>query len=364
MNLSEKNPLELKLSELLERIKPADETVFAEAQAHWDGISKPLRGLGLLETLVSRIAALTGNVDVHIDKRAVLVLCADNGVVCEGVTQSDASITAAVAGELLRGSTSVCNMARAARAEVIPVDMGMLSAVPGVRDCHIARGTGNIAVEEAMTRQQALEAILCGIELVRECKETGAELIATGEMGIGNTTTSSAVASVLLNLPVETVTGRGAGLSDAGLLRKKAVIAQAVEVNKPNADDALDVLHKLGGFDIAGMTGIFLGGALYRVPVLIDGLISSIAALIAYRLCPNANCAMLASHCSAEPAAQMILNELGLRASIFADLKLGEGTGAVCLIPLLDLALSVYHDAAAFQESGIEQYELQEGDKR
>ena len=170
--------------------------------------------------------------------------------------------------------------------------------------------------------------------------------------------------AVLLGLPIEEVTGRGAGLSNEGLIRKLDAIHRAIEVNRPDAADPMDVLCKLGGFDIAGMTGIFLGGALYRVPVLIDGLISSVAALLAARLCPNARCAMLASHCSAEPAARQILQELGVHAVLAAGLKLGEGTGAVCMMPLLDMALAVYRDSAGFADAGVGQYTVQKGDRR
>ena len=351
-------------SQLNRQIAPPDGAAAARAKAHWDGIAKPLAGLGALEDMIVKIAALTGDENVRLAPRAVLVLCADNGVVCEGVTQTDASVTAVMAGQIHRSRSSVCRMAAAAGAEVEPVDMGMLTRVDGVRGCHIADGTKNIAAGPAMTRGEAVRAIKYGMELVREYRDRGFRLLATGEMGIGNTTTSSAVATALLHLPVEAVTGRGAGLSDAGLARKQDAVRRALQINHPDADDALDVLAKLGGFDIAGMAGIFLGGALYRVPVLIDGFISSIAALIAARLCPRAACAMLASHCSAEPAARQVLRELGVRAVIDAGLKLGEGTGAVCAMPLLELALSVYHGSAAFSDTGVEQYTVQEGDRR
>ncbi len=352
----------IRFEDLNKQIPAPNEAAAAAAKTHWDSIAKPLNGLGELEETITRIAALTGSEDVRIDKRIVLVLCADNGVVAEGVTQTDASVTATMAGEIAKHRSSVCRMAAAAKADVIPVDMGILHRVPDVRDCHIANGTGNIAAGPAMSREQACLAILTGIDLVRECCAMGYQLIATGEMGIGNTTTSSAVASVLLGLPVETVTGRGAGLSDEGLKRKCAAIHKAIEVNHPQSGDALDVLAKLGGFDIAGMTGVFLGGAICGVPVLIDGLISSVAALIAAKLCPAARSAMIASHCSAEPAAQQILQELGLKAVLNAGLKLGEGTGAVCMMPLLDLALAVYHESAAFTDTGVEQYTPQEHD--
>ncbi len=351
----------LNFQELNAAIAGADEAVARGAQAHWDRIAKPLNGLGHLEEAVVRIAALTGEANVDIGKRAVVVFCADNGVVAEGVTQTDASVTAAMAGQIRDHRSSVCLMAKGAGADVYAVDMGMLTYVDGVDGCHIANGTGNLAIEPAMTEEQACAAIAYGMELVKRYSEQGYHILVTGEMGIGNTTTSSAAASVLLNMPVEQVTGRGAGLSDAGLQRKQNAIRRGIAVNRPDSADALDVLAKVGGFDIAGMVGLFLGGALYRVPILIDGLISSVAALIAARLCPNSRCAMLASHTSAEPAAASILNELGLTAILHAGMKLGEGTGAVCMLPLLDMALAVYHGSAVFDDTGIDQYIPQEG---
>lgn len=349
--------MKLNFDDLNQAILPPDQNAAQQAQAHWDSIAKPLNGLGHLEDMVVKIAGLTGNPQVSLRKRAVVVLCADNGVVAEGVTQTDASVTATMAGQIRAHRSSVCLMAASAGADVFAVDMGMLCHVEGVEGCHIADGTGNITEDPAMTREQACEAIAYGIELVKGYAVQGYQILATGEMGIGNTTTSSAVASVLLGMPVEMVTGRGAGLSDEGLQRKCDAIHRAIACNRPDPQDALDVLAKVGGFDIAGMVGIFLGGALYRVPVLIDGLISSVSALIAARLCPGSRCAMLASHTSAEPAADRILNELGLTAILHARMKLGEGTGAVCMMPLLDMALSVYHGSAAFHDTGIEQYQ-------
>ncbi len=351
----------LDFQKLNAEIRGVDEAAAQGARAHWDGIAKPLNGLGHLEDAVVSIAALTGEPKVDIGKRAVVVFCADNGVVAEGVTQTDASVTATMAGQIRDHRSSVCLMAKGAGADVFAVDMGMLNHVDGVDGCHIADGTGNLAVEPAMTAEQAGKAIAYGMDLVKHYANQGYRILVTGEMGIGNTTTSSAVASVLLNMPVEQVTGRGAGLSDAGLVRKQEAIRRGIAVNRPDPEDALDVLAKVGGFDIAGMVGLFLGGALYRVPILIDGLISSVAALIAARLCPNSRAAMLASHTSAEPAAQAILDELGQTAILHAGMKLGEGTGAVCMLPLLDMALAVYHGSAAFADTGIDQYTPQGG---
>lgn len=333
-------------------------------KAHWDSVAKPLDGLGTLEHLIIKIGALTETEDVSIDRRIVCVMCADNGVVKEGVTQTDASVTAIQAGNIALHKTSVCRMAAVAHADVVPVDMGMLVHVPGVEGPHLKDGTANLAEGPAMSREDCLAAIEYGRSLAKKYKEEGYDIIITGEMGIGNTTTSSAVASVLLDMSVESVTGRGAGLSDEGLVRKVNAINRAIAVNKPDKNDPVDVLSKLGGFDIAGMAGLFLGGYEARIPVVIDGLISSIAALIAARLEPESRKAMIPSHSSAEPAAEAILNEIGEPAILYAKMKLGEGTGAVCMLPLLDMALSVYQSGVAFNDTGLKPYTVQEGDKR
>ncbi len=345
-------------------IAPADEAAAARCKAHWDGIAKPLNGLGLLEKTVCRIAALTGSESVSIERRAVLVLCADNGIVAEGVTQTDASVTATMAKRISEYRSSVCLMAKSAHADVFPVDLGMNTAVDGVLDLSAGRGTANMAEGPAMTDEQALRAIANGVALAKECAARGYKILVTGEMGIGNTSTSSAVASVLLGLPVDQVTGRGAGLSDEGLQKKRDAIRRAIGINRPDPGDAFDVLKKVGGFDLAGLTGLYIGAAMERIPILIDGLPSSVAALAAARLVPNCRTAMIASHCSAEPVAKAVLDELGLTPVIFAEMKLGEGTGAVCMLPLLDEALAVYNGTVSFEQTGIEQYVPQEGDIR
>lgn len=220
----------------------------------------------------------------------------------------------------------------------------------------------NFTLGPAMTPEQAMRAIQAGIDTVRELKEKGYKLIVTGEMGIGNTTTASAVAAVLTDTPIDEAVGRGAGLSDAGLMRKRSAIARGIAVNKPDKADAFDVLGKLGGFDMAAMAGAFIGGALYRVPTVIDGFISSAAALIAARLCPRCSIAMIPSHASAEPAAKRIMKELDLEPPLYADMRLGEGTGGVCIIPLMDMALSVYNTMATFEDINVDAYTPQGGE--
>ena len=335
---------EPELKQLLTTITPPSEPARAAAHAHWASLAKPLGGLGRLETMLEDAAALTGTAELAFSRRAVLVLCADNGVVAQGVSQTDQSVTRAVAENLAARRTSVCQMAKTARCEVVPVDLGMAGEpVPGVQNCRIAAGTADFTTGPAMTRQQAVDGIAAGMGLVRAQKAAGVQLLATGEMGIGNTTTSSAVAAVLLGQPVERMTGRGAGLSDAGLARKLDAIRRGIARNQPDAADPLDVLSKLGG-------------ALEGLPVLMDGFISGVAALCAVRLCPAAEKAVFASHCSTEPAARLVLDALGKTPLLTAGLHLGEGTGAVASIPLWDMALAVYEGCYSFAEGGIAPY--------
>lgn len=340
---------------------PADEGARAAAHRRWTSLAHPLGSLGLLETMLEDAAALTGSASLCFDRRAVLILCADNGVVAQGVTQTGPEVTGAVARGFAAGESPVCRMARAARCQVVPVDMGILDFpdTPGILSCRVGNGTRDITQEPAMTRAQAEQAVLTGAALVARQVEAGVNLLATGEMGIGNTTTSAAVACTLLGRPAEDFVGRGAGLSDAGLGRKRAAVRRALEVNRPDPADPLDVLAKVGGFDLAGLCGVFLGGAAYRVPVLADGLISTVAALCAVRLCPAAAKAVFASHVSAEPAGRAVLDALGKQPLITAGMRLGEGTGAVASIPLWDMARAVYAESYSFEECGVEAYQPQ-----
>lgn len=345
--------------ELLARdMTPLDEGAMAASRRRWNSIAKPVGSLGLLEEAVTQLAGLRGSSRVRLERRAALVMCADNGVVAEGVTQTGQEVTALVAGNMAQGRASINHMAALARAQVFPVDMGMARPAPGVADCAIARGTANFTQGPAMTPAQAEQAIQAGLDWVARLKDQGYHIIATGEMGIGNTTTSSAMASLLCGLPLEQVVGRGAGLSDKGLALKEAAISRAIAMNRPDPEDPFDVLYKLGGFDIAALTGVFLGGGLYRIPIIIDGFISSVAALTAARLCPACSGAMLASHVSAEPAARLVLEALDKPPLLCAGLRLGEGTGAICALPLLDMALAVYDGMASFDDIGLEPYEV------
>lgn len=331
-----------------------------QAQVRWDHVAKPLNSLGKLEKLIVMIAGVQNTPDVRINKRCVLVFCGDHGVVAEGVSQSGSEVTALVAKSIAEGTANINLMAGASYTDVFAVDMGMVGTVPGTIDRRIAAGTRNMMHGPAMTRVQAEQAIQAGIDLVGEMKARGYQLIATGEMGIANTTASTAMACALLGCTPEELTGRGAGLSDAGLIRKREAITRALEVNQPDANDPIDVLSKVGGFEIAGMAGAFLGGMQHGVPVIIDGVISAVAALVAARICPAAVDAMLPSHMSREPAMVRIMAELGMEPILHADMALGEGTGAVALLPLLDMALRVYHGPHTFDDLGMAAYTPQE----
>ena len=337
-----------------------DESAMDRAQERWLSVAKPLFSLGGLERAVTKMAGIFGSELFSIEKKALVIMCADNGVVEEGVTQCGQEITAAVTENFRKGMASSCIMAEIAGAEVIPIDVGVAVDVAGVTvpEKKIMYGTNNMTKGPAMSREQAVRAVELGINTVGELKEKGFGLIATGEMGIGNTTSSSAVAAALLGAEPEAVTGRGAGLSSEGLERKISAVKRAIEVNSPDKNDALDVLSKVGGLDIAAIAGMFIGGAAYRVPVMIDGFISAAAALAAVRLCPSARDFMLASHISKEPAGKILLDELGLEHYIDCGMFLGEGTGAVAAMPLLDMAYAVYSRMSNFEEFGHESYKV------
>ena len=327
-------------------------------QARWDAIGKPLHSLGELERIFTRIAGMTGKTAVSVRKKAILVFCADNGVVEEGISQSDSSVTSIVAANMAAGKASVNLMSAVSGTEVIPVDIGMKEDVdhPAMRQEKIARGTRNFAKEPAMTENEVRQAIQVGMRLVKECKEAGYDLLGTGEMGIGNTTTSSAVLSVLLQKPVREVTGAGAGLSRAGVAHKCAVIEEALLRYRPKAEDVISLLSYVGGLDIAGLTGVFLGGAVFGMPIVLDGLITAAAALCAERLLPGSRQFMIASHLGKEPACEAVLKELSLTPVLHAGLALGEGSGAAAFFACLMSAAAVFEENRTFSDIRVEPY--------
>lgn len=345
----------MKLEEALKKIRPLDEAAMEACRQKWDSIAHPLHSLGKLEDVLVQIAGITGDIRVDLKKKALVPMCADNGVVEEGVTQTGQEITALVCENFLQTKAVSSIMCKTVGAEIFPVDVGVATDV-SILNRKIAYGTKNMVKEPAMTREQAIQAIETGIEMVETLKEKGYRIIATGEMGIGNTTTSSAVASVILGRPVEDMTGRGAGLSSEGLNRKINAIRKAVALHQPDPKDGIDVVSKVGGFDIAAIAGLFIGGAALQVPIVIDGVISAVGALVAATICPETKGYMIPSHVSKEPAGHLLLEALGKEAPLHCDMCLGEGTGAVTFFPLLDIATAVYYGMSDFGGIGMEAY--------
>lgn len=349
----------MKLEEYIGQIRPFNQKAADAAWDWWDSLCKPLRGMGMLEEMIVQLAGIYGTEKIDGLNPVVVIMGADNGVVAEGVSQTGSEVTAQVLENMGDRISSVCIMSRVEGLEVIPVNIGMFTdgKHPRIWNRPVRYGTGNIAKEPAMTREEADRAIVTGIEVVKELCGQGYRMIITGEMGIGNTTPSSAIASVLLSKDPAEVTGRGAGLSSQALEHKIEVIRQAIAINQPDKDDILDVVSKVGSLDIAGMIGCYIGGAVMGIPVLIDGFISSIAAYCAAKLSPACRPYMVATHCSAEPAGQMMLDALGMKAPIQAGMHLGEGTGAVTAYSLYKYALALYNGLPSFREAKVEQYQ-------
>ena len=351
-------------SKLKYELKKPDETIFRKIKENWDSVSKPIDGLGDFEDLLCRLGSIQGTDKPRTKNRTALIFCADNGIIEEGVSQSGKDITLAVAKALGSGISSACHLGAYAGVRILPVDIGIDSdeKIEGVLDRKVARGTKNFLKESAMTEEETLQAIETGIALVKDLKEDGTDLISTGEMGIGNTTTSTACLAALLKENSDAITGRGAGLDDAGLNRKKAVIAKALETYdfgscKDEKERAFEILRTLGGLDIAALVGTFLGGAIHRVPIVIDGVISATAACLAEAILPGTADYMIPSHSGRESGTALALKHLGLKPYLAGNMALGEGTGAIMLFPLLDMVLDYYSTGARFADYEIKEYE-------
>lgn len=332
------------------------------AKDNLNNIAKPLDSLGYFEDLICKLAAIKGRTNFKIDKKALIIMCADNGVVEEGVSQSEQNVTFAVAEAMGQNLSSVCKMAAVEGVRVVPVDIGINDKreIKGVLNKKISLGTKNFTKECAMTEKEALRAISVGISIVEQCKKFGYEILGTGEMGIGNTTTSTAITAALLGCPAKEIVGRGAGLSTLALMKKRHVIDSAIKKHKLADADAFDVLCAVGGLDIAGLVGVFIGGAIYQIPIVIDGVISAVAALVAEEICEGTVDYMIPSHKSREKAFDLVINELDLRPVIDADLALGEGTGTIMMMSLLDLAMSIYSSPNTFADIKIDNYTHQQ----
>lgn len=350
----------------LQLITKIDENSMREAKRRWDSIAKPLGSLGKLEDIIIKIAGMKGNAkDLQLGKKALLIFCADHGVVEEGVTQTSSNVTRVVTENFSKGLTCVNNMAKVAITDVYPIDIGLYGkeyatkelSIGQVINRRISDGSHNIAKESAMTKKQCEDAILVGIELVKELKDMGYGIIATGEMGIGNTTPTSALSAVLLGKTVDEVAGKGAGLSTEGFLRKKEVLERIIHRHKKNEfTSPMDILSDIGGYEIAGMVGTFLGGGIHQIPIIIDGVISAVAALIAVYIEPKVKDYILVSHLSMEPAAKFIYEVLNMEPILHGNMRLGEGSGAIAIMPIITMGAAVYENMATFDDIEIESY--------
>ena len=351
-----------RLRYILTKVNPLDVDAIKAAKSRQASLAKPPGSLGRLEELSIQLAGITGKVNNELKNKRILVFCADNGVVEEGVACAPRSVTSAQAINLTRGVTGASVLARRFGCELSVCDVGVNADVSDSRiiDRKIAYGTGNIAHGAAMSREQAVQAILTGYELAVDSVRDGADVIGVGEMGIGNTTTSSAVVSVITGKPVPEVTGRGGGLTDEMFIKKLSVIETAIKLNRPDANDIVDVLAKVGGFDIAAMTGAFIGAAVMRIPAVIDGFISAVAALCACRLCPNTHAYLIPSHASFEIGYRVAMEALELEPLFDLGMRLGEGSGCPIAMMMLDAACAVMNDMATFEEAGIDDGYLDE----
>lgn len=344
------------LTAYIKAIKPLNQETAGQMESYLDGLTKPVGALGKLEQLMIKLAGAQEKVEINTDSKVTVIMCSDNGVCGEGVSSCPQEVTATVTYNFTRGITAMNKLSEFAGAKMHIVDIGVKGDFnhPLIHNRKISYGTKNMAVEPAMTYNEALEAIHIGIEETEKLIEAGCEIFGTGEMGIGNTTTSAAVTAVLLDLEVSKVTGKGAGALSAVYNHKVQAIEKAIKLNKPDKNDPIDVLAKVGGLDIAGLVGVYLAAAKNRKLVVIDGFISAAAALIAYKLAPEAKAYMIASHLSKEAGMQLILETIGLEAHFNLEMRLGEGSGCPVLFNLIDLAKHTLLGMGTFEDAGVD----------
>ena len=344
------------LDDAVGRIVPADPQAKRLAEARQRRLTKPPGSLGRLEDLSIQLAGVFGSERPAPRGKVVIVAAADHGVVAQGITGYPQEVTAQMVLNFLAGGAAVNVMARKAGVDLVIVDAGMatpLSEHPNLHVAGVRRGTADISQGPAMTREQAEACVNAGVELALDAAESGSDIIGTGDMGIGNTTASSAIASALTGRPPSETTGRGTGRSDRELAHKTAVVERALEINRPDSSDGLDVLAKVGGLEIGVLAGVVLGGSLARRVVVLDGFISSAAGLIACTLCPNVRDYVVAAHLSAEAGHRVVLSQMGLRPLLDLDMRLGEGTGAVLAMGLIEVAATCLSEMSTFAEAGV-----------
>lgn len=344
------------LAEVIAQIQPLDKGAMLAARKRQDQLTKPLGSLGRLEELSIRVAGIRGEVMPRLERKAIITMAADHGVVAQGVSLYPQEVTAQMVQNFLQGGAGINVLANYIGARVVVVDMGVaaeLSPHPHLLSLKVAPGTRDMASGPAMTREEALRSLETGIEVVEREVRQGLDILGTGDMGIGNTTASSAICAVFTSQPVEKVTGRGTGIGKQQRAHKAEVIKRALEVNCPDPRDPLDVLAKVGGLEIGGLAGVMLCGAAHRIPVVIDGYISGAAALIACALAPQAKEYLIASHRSAEIGHRAILRHLGLKPLLDMGMRLGEGTGAALAIAIVEAATRILSEMATFSQAGV-----------
>ncbi|WP_294341227.1 nicotinate-nucleotide--dimethylbenzimidazole phosphoribosyltransferase [uncultured Clostridium sp.] len=351
-----------KINNVIKGIEKLDSDKMKEAEERLNSLAKPLGSLGRLEGIAMQLAGITGNVKNKINKKAIIIMCSDNGVVEEGVASGPQTITLAQTINFTRGLTGVAVLAKENNADLIVVDVGINSdkKIASVRDKKIRKSTNNIVKGPAMTDEECLKAIAVGIDMVEEAKIKGYDIIGVGEMGIGNTTTSSAVLSVITGYEVEKVVGKGAGLTKEAFEKKKDVIKSAISINSPDKNDIIDVLSKVGGFDIAAMTGVFLGAAFYKIPVVIDGFISVVAALAAFKLNNLAKEYFIPSHKSFEVGYNIAIKAMNLEPMLDLNMRLGEGSGCPIAFSIVQYSCAIMNNMATFSEAEIDDSYLEE----
>lgn len=349
----------MNLEEIINGIVKPDIKYYEYAKKHFDGIAKPIGSFGKLEDIIAQICSIEERKIPSIKKRAVVVFCSDNGIVEEGVSQVGQFVTANVFRSINDKTACISNLAKETSCDVFAVDMGINDIFPKDKGIHkkIAMGTDNFLKGHAMSYEDAKKAIFAGFEMAEQLNRSHYDIAVAGEMGIGNTTTSAAVVSCLLNLTVEDVTGKGAGLSDEGLLKKIDVIKKGISINAPDCNDVLDVISKIGGFDIAAMCGFYLGCAYYKMPCILDGFIALSAALCAVKLCSITKEYLIPSHKSSEKGMKYVLDHLNLSPVLDGNFHQGEGCGAVMLLPLLDLGITIYNTQQSFADMEMKPYE-------
>ncbi len=340
----------------LQCIEPLNKEAIKNACERLDSLTKPIGSLGEIENIIAKMAGITGKVHNKINKKNVVIMCGDNGVVDEGVSNCPKSVTATVTDNFTKKITGVYVLSKFAGSDITVVDVGVdvVFNNPKIINKKIAYGTMNMMKGPAMTKEQTIKAIEVGIATVDDLVDKGYDLFGTGEMGVGNTATSAAILSVFSGLEVDMAVGKGSGITEEQYINKKRVIKKSIEVNKPDKNDVIDVLSKVGGFDIAGLCGCFLSAAKNRVPIVIDGFISSAAALCAYKLNPLVIGYIFASHLSAEPGASFIMNEIGLKPMLNLNMRLGEGSGCPLAFNIIEAALFTMDNMGTFEEATLD----------